>query len=48
LLGITRAYAREKLQESGEFERVARRYVDYMRDTKARETAIRERAKDLD
>jgi predicted ATPase/DNA-binding winged helix-turn-helix (wHTH) protein len=48
LLEITRAYAREKLQESGEFELIARRHIEYMRDTKEREKATRERAKDFD
>jgi predicted ATPase len=48
LLEITRAYAREKLQESGEFELIARRRIEYMRVTKERENATRERAKDFD
>jgi predicted ATPase/DNA-binding winged helix-turn-helix (wHTH) protein len=48
LLEITRAYAREKLQESGEFELIARRHAEYMRDTKERKNATRERAKDVD
>jgi predicted ATPase/DNA-binding winged helix-turn-helix (wHTH) protein len=39
LLEITRAYAREKLQESGEFELIARRHVEYIRNTKKREKA---------
>jgi predicted ATPase/DNA-binding winged helix-turn-helix (wHTH) protein len=39
LLEITRAYAREKLQESGEFELIARRHVEYIRDTNEREKA---------
>jgi predicted ATPase/DNA-binding winged helix-turn-helix (wHTH) protein len=39
LLEITRAYAREKLHESGEFELIARRHVEYIRNTKEREKA---------
>ena len=39
LLEITRAYAREKLHESGELELTARRHVDYIRGTKQREKA---------
>jgi predicted ATPase/DNA-binding winged helix-turn-helix (wHTH) protein len=39
LLEITRAYAREKLQESGESELIARRHVEYIQDTKEREKA---------
>jgi predicted ATPase/DNA-binding winged helix-turn-helix (wHTH) protein len=48
LLEITRAYAREKLHESGEFELIARRHVEYIRNTKERETPTRERAEDVD
>ena len=48
LLEITRAYAREKLQESGEFELIARRHVEYIRDTKRWRKSTRERAEDID
>jgi predicted ATPase/DNA-binding winged helix-turn-helix (wHTH) protein len=48
LLEITRAYAREKLQESGEFELIARRHVEYIRATKGWRTPTRERAEDVD
>jgi predicted ATPase len=48
LLEITPAYAREKLHESGEFELIARRHVEYIRNTKEREKPTRERAEDVD